>query len=308
MGTNRRVRVFQITHNINMLDQYLAQDKGFYAEQQLDVETFIGTENPGRNPAEMLARGEIDFGIAGFMILLPAIRHQLAIKFVLYTRQDPPHRLVGRPHVRNVEDLRGKRIGVAAGTALYYFLVRRWLRENKLDPDKDVEFLHRDPEFLKEFHVAGSPWAREAYFYSTDAFLVDELKRELYRKLGFHELVETYESYPGSSTHGIVATQEVIDQDPDLVRRMVTAHIRVARYIQDQAEEVIHYIAEKWKVSDRVAARCYQRMKAVFIADVDRTHLVRELEVMQELEEFPQLPDIQPEDFIEAKFFRTSSD
>jgi hypothetical protein len=32
------VRVFQVSHNVNMLDQYLARDFGFYAAQRLGVE------------------------------------------------------------------------------------------------------------------------------------------------------------------------------------------------------------------------------------------------------------------------------
>jgi NitT/TauT family transport system substrate-binding protein len=285
-----------------MLDQYLARDGGFYRREELDVENVIGTENPSKNPAEMLASGEIDFAVAGLTILLSAIRNKIPLKYLLFTRKDPPHRLVARPHIMTAADLRGKLIGVARGTALYYHLIRRWLKENGLDPDRDVRFLERNPGSLKDFHIESSPWARDAYWGAADAFLIDEVKRELYQALGFHELVETYERYPNSSTHGLVTTPEKIEADPDLVMRFVRAHTAVARWIHEQASEVVRYIAERWKISEPVAARCYQRMKTVFIADADVHHVTREIEVMRGVEGIGSIPDFEPRDFIEPKF------
>jgi len=37
-GDRYHVPVFQVSHNVNMLDQYLALDFGFYAAQGLEAE------------------------------------------------------------------------------------------------------------------------------------------------------------------------------------------------------------------------------------------------------------------------------
>src|SRR5712692_5798286 len=135
------VRVYQITQNVNMLDHYLAADKGFYADEGLEVETLVGTEMRAADPARLLATGEVHFAMAGAQIFTTAIREGIDIRYVLYTRQDPPHRLVGRPNIASAADLRGELIGVAPGTSLFYHLIRRWLHENGVDPDREVRFL-----------------------------------------------------------------------------------------------------------------------------------------------------------------------
>jgi ABC-type nitrate/sulfonate/bicarbonate transport system substrate-binding protein len=294
--------VYQITHNVNMLDHYIAADQGFYRKHGLEVETLVGTERPSVNPARLLVDGEVDFAMAGAQIFTTAAQQGFPLKYVLYTRRDPPHRLVGRPSIKAAGDLRGKLIGVSPGGGLYYQLIRQWLRENGLDPDRDVRFLDRNPSVLADFHVAESRWAREAYASSADAFVIFEIARDLYRALGFNELVETYERYPGSSTHGIATTQELIDEYPDLVERMVLAHIDVARFIQTDPPATISYMAERWNVAEAVAASCYERMRSVFIADVSAEHLERELAMMRSMEEMPPLPEIRPTDLIEPRF------
>jgi len=296
------LRVYQITHNVNMLDHYVAADKGFYEEQGLQVETVVGTERSGANPAEMLASGEVDFAMAGAQIFTAAVKEKLPIKYVLYTRRDPPHRLIGRPNVKTAADLKGKLIGVSPGGGLYYHLIRKWLREHGLHPDEDVRFVQRNPPGLEDFRVGGSHWARDAYLHSADAFVIFEVAREFYRALGYNELVETYEHYPDSSTHGIATTQEMIDEHPEVVRRMVRAHINVARFIHAQTDDTIEYIAERWNVAAPVAARCYETMRPVFIADTSEDHLRRELEVMRSMEDMPALPDFSPGDLIEPRF------
>jgi ABC-type nitrate/sulfonate/bicarbonate transport system substrate-binding protein len=289
-----------------MLDQCLTVDQGFYRDEGLDVEIVVGTDHPGSSGGQMLANGDVDFAVAGSGIILPAVQRGTdEIKYVLFTRRDPPHRLVGRPHIRSAEDLRGRLIGVVpSGTVLYYLLIRKWLRSHGLDPDRDVRFLERDPESLRDFHLRSSDWAREAYLDAADAFVIYEVQRELYQKLGFNELMETYEEYRDSSTHGLATTRELIEEYPDLVRRMVKAHINAASYIGERDAEVIGYISTKWDVSEPVASRCYQSMKSVFIADINPERLRKEIQVMKNLEEVSSLPDFRPENFIEPKFAR----
>ncbi len=301
-----QVRVWQITHNVNMLDQYLAVDKGFYRDQGLDVEIMVGTEGGGEvDPARLVSSGKVHFGEAGPIQFGTALREGLPLRWLLWTRQDPPHRMIGRPGIRRAQDLRGKLIAVQAqrgARGMYTYLLRRWLRESGVDPDRDVRFMERDPEDLRDFNVATSRWARQAYANSADAVVIFEEAWDLYQRLGFHNLVEPYEAYPHSSVHGLATSVEMIDQYPDLVSRMVRAHFNVAHFIREESEGTIEYIAQRWNLSETMAAQCYERMRRVFIADPTPARLAGEIEFVKGMEEVPAFPAIDPARWVEGRF------
>lgn len=94
------VRVFQVSHNVNMLDQYLAHDFGFYAAQGLEVEPVIGFDFSGfrlSDPVALLADGDVDFAVAGSLVFAAAAQRGLALRHLLVTRLDPPHWFLVRP-------------------------------------------------------------------------------------------------------------------------------------------------------------------------------------------------------------------
>jgi len=288
-----------------MLDQYLAVDKGFYRDEGLDVEIVVGTEaGADTDPARLISSGEVHFGEAGPIQFGTALREGLPLRWLLYTRQDPPHRMIGRPGIKTAQDLKGKLIGIQAqrgSRGMYTFLIRRWLMENGVDPDRDVHFMERDPEALRDFNGATSRWAREAYASSADAIVIFEQTWDLYQRLGFHNLVEPYEAYPHSSVHGLATSVEMIEQYPDVVRRMVRAHFKVAHFIHEESEGTIEYIAQRWQLSEAMAARCYERMQRVFIADPTPARFAAEIEFVKGMKEVPPFPDVNPADWVDAR-------
>lgn len=298
------IRVFQISHNINMLDQYLARDFGFYAAQGLEVEPVIGFDFSGyrlSDPVTLLAQGDIDFAISGSVLFAPAARGGLALRHLLVTRVDPPHWFMARPGIDSPADLKGRRIGIRPGMALFYYLVRHWLRDNGLDPDRDVQFL--DPELpgAAGLNLSESLWAWQIFAATADLMLADEVRKALYQGLGYHSMIDAYSHYSGT-THGIVTTAQMVEDHPDICRRLVRAHIDTTRFIAEEPQQVCDWIAGHWQLDGPIAARVYQAMKPVFVSGSDPVLLRNEIGLFNSVPELPEVAVSLADEWFEPRF------
>ena len=298
------LRVFQVSHNINMLDQYLAQDFGFYAAAGLQVEPVIGFDFSGyrlTDPVALLQQGDIDFAIAGSLLFAPAAQRGLAIRHLLVTRLDPPHWFLARPGIAHPDDLKGKRLGIRPGMALFYYLVRSWLREHGLDPDRDVEFLDPQLPGTEGLNLSESLWAWQIYAATADLVLADEVRKELYLALGYRPMIDAYGHYSGS-THGIVTTAEFVDRHPEICGRLVQAHIETTRFIADEPQQVTAWIAAHWQLAPQIAARVYQAMAPVFVHRAEPLLIGNEIRLFNSVPELPDLPETLAREWFEPKF------
>lgn len=299
-----RLRVFQISHNINMLDQYLARDFGFYAARGLEVETVIGFDFSGyrlTDPVALLSEGEIDFAVAGSLLFAPAARAGLGIRHLLVTRLDPPHWFLARPGIENIEDLRGKRLGIRPGMALFYYLVRNWLRENGLDPDKDVQFLDPDTPDLESLNLGDSLWGWQVFSGTSDLILADEVRKEIHLALGYRSMIDAYGHYSGT-THGIVTTRQMVEQHPELCRRFVQAHIDTARFIAAEPDQVTQWIADHWHLDTPLARRIYEAMTPVFVSRAEEELIRGEIRLFNTVPELPSLSEDLAAEWFEPRF------
>ena len=299
-----RLRVFQVSHNINMLDQYLAQEFGFYAATGLEVEPVIGFDFSGyrlTDPVALLQQGRIDFAIAGSLLFAPAAQHGLKLRHLLVTRIDPPHWFLARPGIATPDDLKGKRLGIRPGMALFYYLVRRWLREHGLDPDRDVEFLDPQRPDTQGLNLSESLWAWQIFAATADLVLADEVRKELYLALGYRPMIDAYSHYSGS-THGIVTTAAFVEHHPDICRRLVQAHIETTRFIANEPQQVTAWIAAHWHLAAEIASRVYRAMAPVFVHRAEQSLIRNEIRLFNAVPELPDLPETLAQEWFEPTF------
>ena len=124
--------------------------------------------------------------------------------------------------IREVKDLKGKKIGYVPGT-MHEILLRETLSRNGLSPDRDVLLTRVD------FFDMGMALARG----SIDAFLSGEPFPTIAVEQGYGRIL----SYPyygetiGSINAGMIVRRETIEKNPDLVYRLVAAHAEATRYL-----------------------------------------------------------------------------
>jgi NitT/TauT family transport system substrate-binding protein len=145
----------------------------------------------------------------------------------LVVRKDGP--------VNAVSDLRGKRIGYVPGT-MHEILLREVLTRNGLSPEKDVTLLRVDFFDMGTALGAGD----------IDAFLSGEPFPSLAVDKGYGRIL----SYPyfdesiGTINAGMLVRRKTIEENPELVYRLVLAHARSTRHLSIHQEEWLKRASE----------------------------------------------------------------
>ena len=130
----RKVQVAVATFSQSVLPFVVAQEKGYYREEDLDVELILMTASVA-NMA--LLGGNVDF-ISSGSSAMGAIIRGAPLKFVFTCFNRPMHWLFSRPEIRDVKGLKGKKIGVSAIGGSAHFLVLEILKRYGLDVPREV--------------------------------------------------------------------------------------------------------------------------------------------------------------------------
>src|ERR1051325_588295 len=148
----RTVRVGIPGHNITQAAFYLARDRGWYAEEGLDVQ-LVMMAAPVSNLA--LIAGNVDFTSVPTAAITAALRG--APLRVLFTSFDKPlFWLYAKPEIRGVKDLKEKKIGTS-GLGAAETLLREFLKKQGFDVSRDITLLNTGADSVRYVSVvAGS--------------------------------------------------------------------------------------------------------------------------------------------------------
>ena len=125
----RKVQMAVATFSQSVLPMVVAQEKGYFREDDLDVELILMTASVA-NMA--LLGGNVDFISSGPSVI-SAIARGAPLKFVFICFNRPMHWLYAKPEIKDVKGLKGKKIGVSALGASTHFLVQEILKRYGLD-------------------------------------------------------------------------------------------------------------------------------------------------------------------------------
>ncbi|MCH6550948.1 MAG: ABC transporter substrate-binding protein, partial [Planctomycetes bacterium] len=165
---------------INMLDFLLAEEAGLYKKQGLEVEfeTMAGLRS-----IRALETGEVDVIVSVGATVRARMQDQLALKVALLVHRNAPNWVMGRRGLNSVADLKGGSVQAGDRGSEPDVMVRRWLRENGLTPDEEVEL---------SYEVSHPGWTDAGPAPAEDAAIARTLEREVLevaRRAGL-ELVE----------------------------------------------------------------------------------------------------------------------
>ncbi|MCP4578299.1 MAG: ABC transporter substrate-binding protein [Deltaproteobacteria bacterium] len=176
--------------------------------------------------------------------------------------------------VKSIADLKGKRIGYVPGT-MHEILLRETLIRNGLSPEKDVRLTRVD------FFDMGMALARGGI----DAFLSGEPFPTLAVDQGYGEILSYpyYDESIGTINAGMLARRETIENNPELVLELVTAHARATEYLQAHPDVWLKR-ASLFGVDLRILEKAAPNMALAWKMDSDFVRKVRALgERMQAL-------------------------
>lgn len=206
---------------------FAAVEKGFYAEQGLDVEILPGTGS--LNAATAVAGGSAHFGFGDFSAMVGGRANGAEVKQLLSVHMQSPFAVVTTADsgIREWDDLRGKKVGgEPAGTVTVLFPLA--LERAGIDPS-EVTVVPVDGTAKVPGLLSGQ-WDATVGFYVSDPAVMVGLGVEPYT-LNWSDI--GFEMYSA----GIIGSDAMIASDPELVERFVHATARGIKWACDNQAE-----------------------------------------------------------------------
>src|SRR5499427_6004234 len=104
----KKIRFSTTSIAVTELQFRIAQNKGFYRDEGLDLETVLIRGAVG---IQALLGGSVDYSSAAGALIAGAVRG-LPVRLVLIVNAKPQFDLVGAPEVKSVQQLKGKVVGI----------------------------------------------------------------------------------------------------------------------------------------------------------------------------------------------------
>src|SRR5699024_5221237 len=133
--------------------------------------------------------------------------------------------------IKTWDDLKGKKVGSAQATGGMKLTLMEVLNQNGIDPEKDVEL------------VANNSY-QTAYATLTsgevDATIIHQPYATVAEKDGTgHVLAKTWEFLPDYHTGVLVASQRMIDEQPEVVEPILEVYFYANQYAKTHMDEFI---------------------------------------------------------------------
>jgi len=238
----RKVRIAVATLSQSVLPLVVAQEKGYFKEENLDVELILSTASVA-NMA--LLGGNVDF-ISSGTTAIAAISRRAPLKFVFVSFSRPMHWLYARPEIDDLKKLKGKKIGVSAVGASLYFLILEILRRHGLDPAHDVMLVG-----------SGTTANRYAALQSgiIDATNLTPPYNFRAQESGLRELVAFVEEDYLLDLAGTMVVRE--DLSPILLEKCLRSAVKGLLHIRQRRASTVPILAKLMKIEENLADKVY---------------------------------------------------
>ncbi len=261
-------------------------EQGIWKSEGIDAEivSFAGDARM----QQAFAAGSIDVGLGsgpgmGYAIKgVPA--HGVA---ALANKPENMALIVGKNSgIKTINDLKGKRIGVTTAGSLTDWLARKISSEKGWGPD-GVEVVPMGD--MRTRLAAMETGDLPANVTATEQAYEMQINGQGTVLMTFGEIV------PHFHTHVIFAHDNLIKNNPDLVKRFLRAWFKVADYMKTDKEGTIKSVARTMKLSDRVIRDAYDIEMGMMSFDgvFDQKALVLISESLKELGILDTVPKIE---------------
>jgi NitT/TauT family transport system substrate-binding protein len=272
---------------------WIAKEAGVYDRYGLDV-NLIYISSAQQNVAALLS-GETDIAISGGTGIVTPTLNGADIATFAGTKNQLAGRIMARPDIQSVADLKGKRVGVTrlGGNSHYMGMVA--LQKNGMSPDRDVLFIGAGgtPEIVGAL-TAGS---LDAGVIVTPGDFVAE-KRGFKAILDMTPMAIPYPATQGTAPRTILAIKE------EGIWRFTQALADGVQLYKNDRELALRVIGEYMKMDDdRESLEAgYEIERAIMVSDL-RPDLVAVQAVLDEVApEDARAKDARPEEFVDFRF------
>jgi len=252
-GLATPVRVTITSHSLSFVVPILAQQKGLYRDEGLEVELIRARSQV---TVVALKSGEIDY-TASIGTAFRAALSGFPFKVVSVSATAPVQQLVAEPSLSKITDLRGKVLGIEQPGGSAWYLPKKVLKHFGLDAEKEIRVL--------SVGNAGDRYAsllsgKVQAAFIPPPFSVQAEARGFRILLNLHEIVQ-------QPFVGLAASLNKIQQNRAQVDAMLRAQNRAVLFIQKRPAETVEFISSYYKLERGMALRSYELIKDYFSSD-----------------------------------------
>lgn len=248
------IRIAIPGYNITQIVFFVARERGFFKDEGLDVELIQMT---GTLANLALMTGEVPFTSVPTAAMTANLRGA-SLRVLFTTFERPLFWLYSRPQIREVRELKNKKIGVGGLNQASYTLVRELLSNYGLESGKDYTVIQAGdsaPRFLAltngfiDAALMPLPWNFSA------------------QEAGMHELVALSKSEVIAPTGSIVLREDLLRNEPKLVEQFTRASLKGLRFALERRAGAIAALIQSLKIKDDLAAKGYDAARPALTAD-----------------------------------------
>ena len=229
--------------SITFLPAEVARQRGFFREQNLDVKLLLTRTEVDR---AALASGNIDYTLRAGSTFVSAARG-LPVRIVFLGTTKPFWGLVVRQEIKSVSELKGKSMGVPGLLGSQQISAKFILKQNGLDPDRDIIYRIVDTGTRIGAMLSGS----------IDSAMMDYGEAYRAKKMGLKLLINAAE-YHGLLAGGLGVNSAKLRDHPDQVRRVIKALLQSLRFMRENPEGTQQVMRSWLKLDGEMAAEIYQ--------------------------------------------------
>jgi ABC-type nitrate/sulfonate/bicarbonate transport system substrate-binding protein len=227
-----KIRTVVPRATLNYLSIPVAQVKGYFRDQGLENETIV---IPGTTAIAALVSGNVDYSGAGGSGMRAAI-HGAPIKAIMFQTEKVTWYLLAAADIQKISDLKGKRISVGTIGDTQDTLITM-LVEREGVAGRDITRIAMPSRNTTNTILSLKSGAYSAAVVNADESLLGE--REGLRTLAF---IGDLFPYP---FQGFVATDKMIAERPNDIKRWLRAMVRALMFIRDRPEEAADIALKK---------------------------------------------------------------
>lgn len=237
----QKIRIAYSARSNTVTPLYVAADKGFFREEGLEVELIQVSPRLG---AMAVMNGDVAF-TTSFTSTFRAILQGMPLKLVLVALKKGIYFLVTRPEIKNIQELKGKKLGIATIRGTDSIVADELLRSKGFNPALLQQIVIGDTRLRAQALMTG---VVEVVSLSPPHHL-------LLKSMGYNILAGPPEV--GLPASGLFTSNRLLQDNPQAVNRTLRAIVKANRFIAANRQEAIAVMLKWLPQTQEVASQSY---------------------------------------------------
>ncbi len=221
---------------------WVAADYGLFRRYGLDVNV---TPMSPAAANQALAAGSVPLTITGGSSVSAYVAGNTDLVFIAGLINRAHFKIMGRPEITSIEDLRGKSVGSSTAGSGATLALYETLRRFGLEPNRDVEITY----FREQPNIASALLAGAVQGAVLSPPFTDQVQAQ-----GARLVVDMLDFNIELLANNVTTTRGFLEREPDLVRRFLMAYVEGIQYARDHKAEAIESIMRGTRNDDRAEA------------------------------------------------------